>query len=625
GAPVATATPIKHVVVIFQENVSFDHYFATYPHAANMRGESQQGSGIPAPVFTPAKNTPKGINTLANAGLLAPRNPSSIQPARLSPMQAVTFDQDHSYTAEQKAYNAGAMDKFVEFTSRDSCGTNQYGRPGLTMDYYDGNTVTGIWNYAQNYAMSDNHFSTTLGPSTPGALNLVSGQTHGAKEYSAAGLPVATSATGSYTVRQPDANGVGTVMGDPDPLYDDCSNKSHASSNNLSAMTGRNIGDLINAKGVTWGWFQGGFAPTTPSTAGNPASCLSNHANSAGATVADYSPHHEPFQYYTSTANPHHLAPSSPAEIGHNGQANHQYDLTAFNQVVNTDNLPAVSFLKAGMYQDGHAAYSDPLDEENFITATVNKIEKSKNWASTAVVLAYDDSDGWYDHVAAAVKNASNAADDAAWCQNAAARGVPVSGGYADRCGPGPRQPLVRPRQPLVVISPYVKKNYVDHTESNHSSILRFIEDKQRTGQIVDASADATAGPLNAMFSFHHRRTDKVLLNDQTGTVAAATHSGAGTPQLCGHELSVPTRTALPASVPRHQVLESSPDAPSTTHKYQHQALHGSVPNVSDARHGVHPHRVRQHRQHHDYAQHTSTRPSDSVGKLLSPTTPADP
>ena len=403
-----TATPIKHVVVIFQENVSFDHYFATYPIAANTPGETLQGSGVKAPAFTAAKNTPKDINTLAKAGLLAPNNPNSIQPARLSPMQAVTCDQGHGYTSEQKAYNAGSMDKFVQFTSRDSCGTNQYGRPGLTMDYYDGNTVTGIWNYAQNYAMSDNHFSTTLGPSTPGALNLVSGQTHGVKEYTPAGLPAITPATGSYTVRQPDAHGVGTVTGDPDPVHDDCSNNSRAAANNLAGMNGKNIGDLLNARNVSWGWFQGGFTPTTPATAAAPASCLSTHTNAAGATVTGYSPHHEPFQYYASTANPHHLAPASAAEIGHNGQANHQYDLTAFNQALNTDNMPAVSFVKAGMYQDGHAAYSDPLDEQNFITATVNKIQESKNWDNTAVVLAYDDSDGWYDHVAAAAKNSSN-------------------------------------------------------------------------------------------------------------------------------------------------------------------------------------------------------------------------
>lgn len=512
-----TATPIKHVVVIFQENVSFDHYFATYPKAANLPGETQQGTGTATASFTAAKNTPKDINTLATAGLLAPNNPNSAQPARLSPAQAVTCDQDHGYTAEQKAYNGGAMNKFVEFTSRDACGTNQYGRPGLTMDYYDGNTVTGIWNYAQNYSMSDNHFSTVFGPSTPGALNLVSGQTHGATEYTAAGQPVATPAAGSSAVSLPDANGVGTVINDPDPVHDDCSNSSHAKTGNLAGLSGRNIGDLLNAKGTSWGWFQGGFTPTTAATADSPASCLSSHTNAAGASVVDYSPHHQPFQYYASTANPHHLAPASDAEIGHNGQANHQYDLTAFNKVVNTDNMPAVSFLKAGMFQDGHAAYSDPIDEQNFITSTVNQIQKSRNWDNTAVVLAYDDSDGWYDHVAAKAKNSSNTADDDAWCQHAAASGVPMAGGYADRCGPGPRQPLV-------VISPYAKKNFVDHTQTDQASILRFIEDNWHTGRIGDASADATAGSVNAMFNFGRQRNDQVLLNEQTGAVASTEH-----------------------------------------------------------------------------------------------------
>jgi phospholipase C len=521
-SPSGTATPIKHVVVLFQENVSFDHYFATYPKAANTFGETQQGSGAPASAFTASEDTPKDINTLASAGLLAPNNPNSVQPSRVSPMQAVTCDQDHGYKAEQNAYNDGAMDKFVQFTSRDACGTNQYGRPGLTMDYYDGNTVTGIWNYAQNYAMSDNHFSTVFGPSTPGALNLISGQTHGVKEFTAAGQPVATPATGSSAVRQPDANGVGTVINDPDPVYDDCSNNSHAKTNNLAGMTGKNIGDLLNAKGTSWGWFQGGFAPTTAATGSTPASCLASHTNAAGASVVDYSPHHQPFQYYASTANPHHLAPASDAEIGHNGQANHQYDLNDFSKVVDSDNMPAVSFLKASEFQDGHAAYSDPVDEQNFITRTVNQIQKSKNWDNTAVVIASDDSDGWYDHVAAQPKNSSTGTDDAAWCQNAAASGVPMAGGYADRCGPGPRQPLV-------VISPYAKKNFVDHTETDQASILRFIEDNWHTGQIGDASADATAGSVNAMFNFHHERNDKVLLNEQTGAVATITHNGRGT------------------------------------------------------------------------------------------------
>src|SRR4029079_18190862 len=143
-------------------------------------------------------------------------------------------------------------------------------------------------------------------------------QTHGATEYTAAGQPVATPATGSSAVRQPDANGVGTVINHPHPVHDDCSNNSHAKTNNLAGMAGKNIGDLLNTKGTSWGWFQGGFTPTTPATATAPASCLSTHTNAAGASVVDSSPHHQPFQYYASTANPHHLAPATDAEIGHN-------------------------------------------------------------------------------------------------------------------------------------------------------------------------------------------------------------------------------------------------------------------------------------------------------------------
>jgi phospholipase C len=140
------ASPIKHVVVIFQENVSFDHYFGTYPKAANVAGETLQGSATRAAAFTAAPNTPRDINTLATAGLLSPSNPNTVQPFRLTPGQAVTCDQDHGYTAEQRAYNGGLMDEFVQNTTRDTCAAPQYGASGLVMGYYDGNTVTGLWN-----------------------------------------------------------------------------------------------------------------------------------------------------------------------------------------------------------------------------------------------------------------------------------------------------------------------------------------------------------------------------------------------------------------------------------------------------------------------------------------------
>lgn len=474
-----TTTPIKHVVVIFGENISFDHYFGTYPNAANTDGTP----------FTAARHTPK-VNGLTPR--LLTDNPNAYDPKRLSPSQALTCDQNHGYGPEQKAVDGGRMDKFVEYTETDKC-TGQpilFGEPGLVMDYYDGNTVTAMWNYAQHYAMSDNSFDTVFGPSTPGALNLVSGQTHGVRAVTSV---THEPTTDDYAVQSPDANGIGTVTNDPDPAWDDCSDKNHTADENLAAMRGRNIGDLLNDKGVTWGWFQGGFKPT--GTQNGYAVCGQTHTNVGGNAVVDYSPHHEPFQYYRSTANPRHLPPSSVAAIGSTDQANHQYDLTDFDAAVAAGNMPAVSFLKAAEYQDGHAAYSDPLDEQRFVVTEINKIQHSRQWRDTAIVLAYDDSDGWYDHVAPPVVNGSHDANlDTGVCADART----TLGGHADRCGYGPRLPLL-------VISPYSRTNFVDHTRTDQTSVLRFVEDNWRTGRIGDSSYDSRANSLSNMVDFHHR------------------------------------------------------------------------------------------------------------------------
>ena len=85
--------------------------------------------------------------------------------------------------------------------------------------------------------------------------------------------------------------------------------------------------------------------------------------------------------------------------IGRTDQANHQYDIADFWAAADAGNLPAVSYLKAPKYQDGHAGYSDPLDEQTWLVNTINQLETLKTWRSTAVVITWDDSDGWYDHV----------------------------------------------------------------------------------------------------------------------------------------------------------------------------------------------------------------------------------
>jgi phospholipase C len=494
GNVVETATPIQHLIVIFNENVSFDHYFGTYPNAANTDGTP----------FHTAPGTPK-VDGLTDD--LLTHNPNAYGPQRLGPSQALTCDQNHNYTPEQKAFDGGKMDRFVENTESDKC-TGQpilYGAPGLVMDYYDGNTVTALWNLAQRYALSDASFGSTFGPSTPGALELVAGQTHG-------GIAVDPKTGGRSSpgkvVAAPDRDGVGTDIADVDPAYDDCSDNNHTADESLLSMRGRNIGDLLNAHHVTWGWFQGGFRPTGSSH--GYVICGASHQNVGGISVLDYSPHHEPFQYYRSTANPKHLPPSSVSAIGRQDQANHQYDISDFMAALSAGSVPAVSFLKPPEYQDGHAGYSDPLDEQAFLAGIIDAIERSRTWPTTAVVIAYDDSDGWYDHVAPKLANgSSDPATDTAMC---GAPGVPRLGGFEDRCGPGPRLPLL-------VVSPYSRPNYVDHTRTTQSSVLRFIEDNWRTGRLGGGSFDATAGSIEGMFDFGRPRASTVNLDPRTGAV----------------------------------------------------------------------------------------------------------
>lgn len=482
----SSKTPIKHIVVIFQENVSFDHYFATYPNAANPGNE---------PVFKAKADTPS-VNGLTTG--LVTNNPNSFAPFRLDRSVNYTCDQDHDYTDEQTAFDHGLMDKFPETVGNPN-GINCLPGGETVMGYYDGNTVTALWNYAQNFALNDNSFGTTFGPSTPGALNLVAGNT----------FPVV--ATAGANVDGPNGTiitaGPGTsVIGDPDPIFDDCSG------NTKVAVGGRNIGNLLNDNGLTWGWFEGGFRPTSaPGVI--PAVCGTKTATIGNGLQTAYSPHHEPFQYFQSTSNPHHLPPTSVAAIGRTDQANHQYDISDFWAAVKADNMPAVSFLKAPRAQDGHANNSSPLDEQLFLVDTINRLQKTDEWNETAVIINWDDSDGWYDHVIGPIVNQSATIADSLSGPSACGGANKSLDGIQGRCGYGPRLPLL-------VVSPFAKRNFVDSTTTDQSSILRFIEDNFRLGQIGGGSFDAIAGTLLNMFDFNHGpRNDKLFLRCATGEV----------------------------------------------------------------------------------------------------------
>jgi phospholipase C len=514
----STATPIKHLVVIFGENISFDHYFGTYPYARNPARE---------PRFVAAPNTPT-VNGYNDA--LLNNNPNFLNatgngngasnPFRLDRSQASTADQDHDYTPEQQAFRGGLMDSFPEYTGTPGPPPAGNNTNGLVMGYYDGNTVTALWNYAQRYAMSDNSYDTNFGPSTPGAINLISGQTNGISDMSNAGGDVIEDGAGGYT-----------LISDADPIGDVCSTTTGA----LVQFSGQNVGDLLNAKGITWGFFEGGFNLTKTNSNGTTG-CKRSHTSSiTNSAKADYIPHHQPFQYYKTTANPKHLRPTSVRRIGQTDQANHQYDTDDFYDAVRAGNMPAVSFLKAPGYQDAHAGYSDPLDEQAFVVQVINFLQQRPEWNSTAVVINYDDSDGWYDHQMSPIVNQSTTAADAlngtGMCGNGTttALGGPNADHVQGRCGYGPRLPLL-------VISPYAKRNYVDHTTTDQSSITRFIEDNWLGGERIQGSFDALAGTLNGMFDFKDESNRGVFLLDQNTGLVLFDQSGHGFGGGFGHD-----------------------------------------------------------------------------------------
>ncbi|MFI5041168.1 MAG: phospholipase C [Acidimicrobiales bacterium] len=633
-----TSTPIQHLVVIFQENVSFDHYFGTYPNATN-------ADGTP---FTPKAGTP-AVNGLS--GTLLTANPNGTNPARYANTEAavtgqqslLSCDQDHNYTDEQTAFDGGAMDKFVTSvgsTSKDEV-TGVACSAGEVMNYYDGNSVTGMWNYAQQFSMSDNSYGTTFGPSAPGAVNLVSGDT-GNVDTTGCTTPNSTAGcthmVGSVSFASntapnadltADGSGGYSLTSDAQGYYDDCSTR------DAVALTGANVGDELTQAGASWGWFQGGFRPSAPYATAEAAQAtphatnvfvpdefsgkfnatipnatalgggtsplnqgICNSFHDIGADLptpntgtgqwgskGDYIAHHEPFEYYASTANPHHIPPTSIAAIGTDTQtysggtylsgspqwntANHQYDMSDFDSLVSaaaqgqTDasssdgkyHLPAVSFLKAAGYEDGHAQYSDPIDEQNFVTREINALMQTPDWSSTAVVISYDDSDGWYDHAFASsatggtlvpLNPSGTAADN---LLNSVLKPYPTTGvsqkcfnatagqatstalaGEQGRCGLGPRLPLL-------AISCFARSNYVDHAVSDQSSITKFIEGNWGLAPISGSFATLAyngaasvasynaEGPLSNLFDFSSGATDTAGCNPYYLDV----HSGAPT------------------------------------------------------------------------------------------------
>jgi phospholipase C len=194
------------------------------------------------------------------------------------------------------------------------------------------------------------------------------------------------------------------------------------------------IGDELSAKGIDWAWYAGGW---NDALAGNP---------DAGGELYQY--HHQPFYYFANYAD------------GTPGRAAHLKDEMDFVAAVNAGTLPAVSFVKPDGADNEHPQYADVLTGEEHVRGLIDSIRNGTQWASTAIVVTYDENGGFWDHVA------------------------PPSG---DKWGPATRVPTM-------VIAPFAKTGFVDHTIYDTTSITATIE--HRWGLAPLGTRDANAPDL---------------------------------------------------------------------------------------------------------------------------------
>jgi phospholipase C len=384
---------IEHIIVIIQENRSFDSYFGTYPHADG---------------FLPRPQTPVPNNLLGYP--LAPATQhNELLPHRIT--ADPTPDVPHDQATMLEEYNGGRMDQFVQQQTSPET-------QSLVMGYYDYELVLHYWHYAQQYALADQYFSSVFGSSTPAALFLAAAHAAFSRNLF--------------------------------PEGDVCNPPNRAT----GLQDGPNIGSALTAAGVSWGWYQGGFGDCTQE-------------------VEDYDAHHNPFQYFEDTADPEHSG------------TGHQHDLADFYAALKSNSLPEVVYLKAERPRNEHPGYSSIRGGRDFVVRTLNAIMRSDAWPRTVVILTFDESGGFYDHVPPPQ--------------------VVLSG---DEVGLGPRVPTL-------VISPFARSNYVSHHTYDHASVVRFIEDLFLDGTHLNERS-ATAGDLRDMLDLS-LRTPPLLLDPKTG------------------------------------------------------------------------------------------------------------
>jgi len=449
GAPPAGVGNIDTVVVIYAENRSFDNLYGWFPGANGLQNVTPANATQVDRDGSPLKELPPAWDGLTGKGVAPPvtqaqtehlpNRPFAIDDPKgfNTPLDVVTRDLWHLFYQNQMQIDGGKNDRFVAYADSG----------GLVMGHYDGSKLP-LWRVAQKYVLADNFFQGGFGGSFLNHFQLVCAcvpiypnvDNSPAKGLIAAvdpdGVTLTLAANSPKSALEgapkfvnngqitPDFYAVNTMQ----PPYQPSNNKPAPggdprladanAANTLPPQHEITIGDLLSQKGVTWAWYGGAWADALDGDRASPPT---------------FQFHHQPFNYFAN------FAPGTAARAEHlrDGGLNG----VEFIKAIDAGQLPQVTFYKPQGNLNEHPGYADVMSGDRHLADLVAHLEKSPQWAHMLVVITYDENGGFWDHA------------------------PPPK---ADRWGPGSRIPAF-------IVSPFARKGFVDHTQYDTTSILRFI------------------------------------------------------------------------------------------------------------------------------------------------------
>ncbi len=417
---------VEHVIVIPLENHSFDNLFGSFPGA-----EGRDAAGEAAVQKDREGNAfaflPRVMDTRQEPPVVDERFPDHMPNAPF-PIESYvqpeeqTGDLVHKFQQQQDQIDGGKMDRFAAVSNAG----------GLTMGYFEGEQL-GLWQYAKDYTLADHFFHAAFGGSMLNHFWLVCACTP-RFEHAPDALVMQFDAGGAMT-KGGSVTGDGFAVNTVFPKAKPHPKPLDGSAQLMPAQAMPTIADRMEAKGISWAWYSGGW-------------------DEAAARKADkkFQYHHQPFVYFKGF------------EEGSVRRKAHLKDEADLLAALKDGTLPAVAFYKPMGEFTMHPEYADLQAGDAHVVSILKAIEASPQWKSTVVIVTFDENGGFWDHVA------------------------PPKG---DRWGPGVRVPTL-------LISPLVKKHFVDHTVYDTTSILRFIEEQYGLAPL--GARDAAAADLHGAF-----------------------------------------------------------------------------------------------------------------------------